>query len=112
MAIVPYLTIIDRLLIRSRAIVRESHKYFKVYLPTEYNDIWGHLHREGREVDFVVFLPEPVSYVDKLLVRNRSLIKESERYKLYLPRKYNDVWEKLYRENKKIDILVVLTPQS
>jgi len=112
MAIVPYLTIIDRLLIRSRAIVRESHKYFKVYLPTEYNDIWGHLHREGREVDFVVFLPEPVSYVDKLLVRNRRLIKESERYKLYLPRKYNDVWEKLYRENKKIDILVVLTPQS
>jgi hypothetical protein len=103
-----YLTIIDRLLVRGRAIIRESHRYFKVYLPTEYNDIWGHLHREKREVDFIVFLPEPVSYVDKLLVRNRRLIKESERYKLYLPKKYNDVWEKLYRENKRVDILVVL----
>jgi len=49
-----------------------------------------------------------VNYVDKVLVRNRRLTKESERYKLYLPRKYNDVWEKLYRENKRVDILIVL----
>jgi len=103
-----YLSIIDRLLVRGRAIIRESHKYFKVYLPAEYNDIWELLHREKREVDFIVFLPEPVNYVDKVSVFNRSLTKENDRYKLYLPKKYNDVWEKLCRENKRVDILVVL----
>jgi len=107
MMLTSYLSIIDRLLVRGRAIIRESHRYYKVYLPTEYNDIWEYLHREKREVDFIVFLPEPVNYVDKVLVRNRRLTKESERYKLYLPRKYNDVWEKLYRENKRVDILVI-----
>ena len=49
-----------------------------------------------------------MSYVDKVLVRNRRLTKESERYKLYLPRRYDDIWEKLYRENKRVDILVML----
>jgi len=102
-----YLSIIDRLLIRSRAIIRESHRYYKVYLPTEYNDIWEHLHREKREVDFIVFLPEPVSYVDKLPAFNRRLIKESDRYKLYLPKRYDDIWEKLCRENKRVDLLIV-----
>jgi len=103
-----YLSIIDKVLVRDRAIIRGSHRYYKVCLPTEYNDIWEHLHREGREVDLIVFLPEAVNYVDKVLVFNRGLTKENEKFKLYLPRKYNDVWEKLYRENKRVDILVVL----
>uniref|UniRef100_A0A7J3Z9C2 Uncharacterized protein n=1 Tax=Ignisphaera aggregans TaxID=334771 RepID=A0A7J3Z9C2_9CREN len=102
-----YLSIIDRLLVRGRSVIRESYRYFKVYLPTEYNDIWEYLHRERREVDFVVFLPEPVSYVDKVLVFNRRLTKESERYKLYLPKRYDDIWEKLCRENKRVDLLIV-----
>lgn len=54
----------------------------------------------------------PTSYlsiIDRLLARGRAIVRESHRYyKLYLPRKYNDVWEKLYRENKRVDILVVL----
>jgi len=102
-----YLSIIDRLLVRGRSVIRESYRYFKVYLPTEYNDIWEYLHRERREVDFIVFLPEPVSYVDKVLVFNRRLTKESERYKLYLPKRYDDIWEKLCRENKRVDLLIV-----
>ena len=102
-----YLSIIDRLLVRGRSVIRESYRYFKVYLPTEYNDIWEYLHRERREVDFIVFLPEPVSYVDKVLVFNRRLTKESERYKLYLPKRYDDIWEKLCRENKRVDMLIV-----
>uniref|UniRef100_A0A7J3ZM35 Uncharacterized protein n=1 Tax=Fervidicoccus fontis TaxID=683846 RepID=A0A7J3ZM35_9CREN len=105
---VSYLSIIDRLLVRGRAIIRESYRYFKVYLPTEYNDVWKHLHREKGRVDFIVFLPEPVSYVDKVPVFSRRLTKESDRYKLYLPKKYTDMWGKLYRENKRVDILVVL----
>uniref|UniRef100_A0A7J3ZJH8 Uncharacterized protein n=1 Tax=Fervidicoccus fontis TaxID=683846 RepID=A0A7J3ZJH8_9CREN len=105
---VSYLSIIDRLLVRSRAVIRESYRYFKVYLPTEYNDIWGHLHKEGREVDLIVFLPEPVNYVDKVLAVSRRLTKESERFKLYLPKKYSDIWRKLCEEGKRVDILVVL----
>jgi len=68
----------------------------------------GQLHRKKRRVDFIVFLPEPVNYVDKVLALNRRLTKESDRYKLYLPKRYSDIWGKLYRENKRVDILVML----
>jgi len=98
----------DRLLVRGRSIIRESHKYFKVYLPTDYNDIWEQVHKEKRRVDFVVFLPEAVNYVDKVLAINRRLTRENDRYKLYLPKRYNDIWEKLCGEGKKVDLLVVL----
>jgi len=79
-----YLAIIDRLLVRGRAVIRESYRYYKVYLPAEHSDMWERLHKEGREVDFVVSLPEPINYVDNVLAVNRRLTKESDRYKLYL----------------------------
>ena len=104
---ISYLTIIDRLLVRGRAVIRESYRYYKVYLPTEYNDIWEHLHRE-RRVDVVVFLSEPINYVDKVLAVNRRLIKESDRFNLYLPKRYSDIWEKLCEEGKRVDLLVIL----
>ena len=103
-----YLSIIDRLLVRGRSVIRESYRYYKIYLPTEYNDVWELLHREKRRIDFVILLPEPVNYVDKVLVRNRRLTKESERFKLYLPKRYSDIWRKLCEEGKRVDILVVL----
>ena len=103
-----YLSIIDKVLVRDRAIIRGSHRYFKVYLPTEYNDIWELLHSEKRKIDIIVFLPEPINYVNKILVRNRRVTKEGERYKIYLSKKYNDIWGKLYREGKKVDTIIVL----
>ncbi len=102
-----YLAILDRLLIKERSVIRESSRYFKVYLPSEYSDIWEDLHSERKRVDVIVFLPEPVEHVDKILVLNRYVIKENNRYKLYLPKKYNDVWEKLHRKNQKVDLLIV-----
>jgi len=105
---ISYLMIIDRMLVRGRAIIRESYRYYKVYLPTEHNDVWEYLHREKREVDFIVFLPEPINYVDKVLAVNRRLTRESERFKLYLPKKYSDIWEKLYKEDKRVDLLIML----
>jgi len=54
-----------------------------------------------------VFLPEPIEHIDKILALNRYVIKESNRYKLYLPKKYNDVWEKAHRKNQKVDLLIV-----
>jgi len=53
---ISYLTIIDRLLVRGRAVIRESYRYYKVYLPTEYNDIWEKLCEEGKRVDLLVIL--------------------------------------------------------
>jgi len=34
-----YLSIIDKLLVKDKSIIRKSHKYFKIYLPTKCNDI-------------------------------------------------------------------------
>ena len=55
---VSYLSIIDRLLVRSRAVIRESHRYFKVYLPKKYNDVWEKLCEEGKRVDILVVLKQ------------------------------------------------------
>ena len=49
-----------------------------------------------------------MNYVDKVLAVSRRLTKESKRYKLYLPKRYSDVWKKLYEEGKRVDLLVVL----
>ena len=41
-------------MIRSKAIVKESNRYYKVYLPVEYNDIWSRLYVEKKRVDLIV----------------------------------------------------------
>jgi len=102
-----YLSIIDKLLVKSRAVVRESARYFKVYLPIEYNEIWSKLHKERKRVDVIIFLPHSISYVDKIIALNRLIVSENNRYRLYLPKRYNDIWEKLYKEKKKVDLLVI-----
>jgi len=104
---ISYLAILDRLLVKKRSVIRESSRYFKVYLPSEYNDIWKRLHDERRKVDVIVLLPETIENVDKILALNRYIIKENDRYRLYLPKKYNDIWEELYRKKEKIDLLIV-----
>ena len=100
-----YLAIIDRVLIRSRHVIRESQRYFKVYLPMEYNDLWERLKASKVLVDVVVFLPSEVSYVDKILIQKREVVKEDERFKIYLPKRYNSIWEKV--KGKTVDLLVV-----
>ena len=34
-----YLSIMDRILVKERTVIRESNRYFKIYLPMEYNDL-------------------------------------------------------------------------
>ena len=53
---ITYPTITDRLLIRGRAVIKESYRYYKVYLPMEYNDIWEKLYGESKRVDPLVML--------------------------------------------------------
>ena len=105
MTALDYLVIMYRILVKQRAVIRESRKYFKVYLPMEYNDLWEKLKTNKRLVDVIVFLPSEVNYVDKILMQKRELVKENERYKIYLPRRYNSIWEKLV--GKTVDLLVV-----
>ena len=100
-----YLAIMDRILIKQRTIIRESARYFKVYLPMEYNDLWERLKSGKMLVDVIVFLPSEVNYVDKILMQRREVVKENERYKIYLPKKLNSIWEKL--DGKTVDLLIV-----
>ena len=92
-----YLAIMDRVLIKGRHVIRESARYFKVYPPMEYNDLWERLKANKRLVDVIVFLPSEVNYVDKILMQRREVVKENERY--------NSIWEKL--DGKPVDLLIV-----
>lgn len=51
-----YLAIMDRVLIKQRTVIRESRRYFKVYLPKEYNELWEKLKSSDRLVDVIVLL--------------------------------------------------------
>lgn len=95
----------DRILVRQRTVIRESKRYFKIYLPIEYNEIWEKLKENKKLVDVVVFLPSEVDVVDKVLMTKREIVKENERYKIYLSKKYNNIWEKV--EGKPVDLLIV-----
>ena len=100
-----YLAIMDRVLVKGRHVIRESTRYFKVYLPMEYNDLWERLKSSNKLLDVVVFLPSEVSYVNKILMEKRELMRENDGFKVYLSRKYNDLWEKLV--GQKVDLLIV-----
>ncbi len=108
MSINEYLMILRKMLVKSRSVVRESKRYYKVYLPMDYNEIWRKIHEEKRKVDVIVFLPDPVNYVDKILLTSKNIVRENDRYKIYLNKKYNKLWEMLHKQNKKVDLLVVL----
>ena len=41
----------NRVLVRQKVVVRESKRYFKVYLPIKYNDLWEKLKSSNRLVD-------------------------------------------------------------
>ncbi|MEM0035407.1 MAG: hypothetical protein QXU36_08455 [Thermofilum sp.] len=100
-----YLVIMDRVLVRQRTVIGESTRYFKVYLPMEFNDLWERLKASKRLVDVIVFLPSEVDYVDKVLMSKREIVRENERYKIYLSKRYNSIWEKL--DGKTVDLLIV-----
>jgi len=108
-----YLTIMKVFPSRQRSIIRESQGVFKVYLTNEFNDVWGYLCEKQAKVDVLVILPELPSnapdflrLIDKIVMRKRRIVREHSRFKVYLSKKYNNVWTFLYRLNAKVDILV------
>ena len=66
-----YLMILRKLLIKDRAVIRESSRYFKTYLPLEYNDIWKFAHNNKMLVDVMIILPYTINTIDKVLMMNR-----------------------------------------
>lgn len=100
------LKILDRILIRERSVIKESPRSFKVYLPMEYNNLFEEIRNQGMLVDVIIFLPRECYGVDKVLSRNRYLVREKERFKLYLPKAYNNIWEEL--KGEKVDLLLVI----
>ena len=103
---IDYLAIMDRLLVPRRTIVREGDRYYKVYLPREYNEILKRIHDEGRSIDVIAILPKEIMGVTKILMPGRKLSRERDRYKLYLSSKYRSIWEQLVGE--KIDLLIII----
>jgi len=100
--------------IRKRGIVRE-HKLYKVYLPIDMNDLWEELHKKKAEFDVIVLIPriededkpDLLKLVDKIVMRNRVITKEHNRFKIYLSSVYNDVWEYLNKKEK-VDLVLIL----
>jgi uncharacterized iron-regulated protein len=101
-----YLKILDKLLIKGRTVIRESERYYKVYLPADYNEVWEVLRKHGRTVTAIVLLPREISGINKIMIPRRRVVRENIRYKIYLPLKYNDVWRKIAGE--KVDILIII----
>ena len=53
--------------------------------------------------------PEAPRYARQIFVRNRKLQKSGNRgFRVWLPTEFNDVWEWLWRNGRKVDIIVVL----
>ncbi|MEM0106577.1 MAG: hypothetical protein QXX81_08625 [Zestosphaera sp.] len=88
-----YLMMLKKVLVKGRSVIEESADHFKVYLPTEYNDLWEEFKNRRIPVDIIVFLPKQHQEygVSKILMKGRSLVKESGRYKVYLSKTYLDI---------------------
>jgi len=100
--------------VKKRGIVRE-HKMYKVYLPIDYNDLWEELYEKKVKLDVAVLIPrvedqvkpDILKLVDKIVVRNRTVIREHNRFKLYLPKGFNDIWEYLNKKEVKVDLVLI-----
>jgi len=110
-----YLLLMKTIPLRKRGIVRE-HKLFKVYLPTDMNDLWEELHRKRVEFDVIVLIPqvddagkpELLKIVDKIVMRNRVVTREHNRFKIYLSSTYNDIWRYLSEKDVRVDLVLIL----
>ena len=46
-----------------------------------------------------------MEYVDKVFAPRRRIVRENERLKIYLPKRYNSLWQRF--EDRKVDLLIV-----
>ena len=115
MSVEDYLLLMKTIPIKRRGVVRE-HKLYKIYLPKEFDDLWNYLNKEGRKVDIIVLIPEfddrgkpgLLKLVDKIVMRNKYITRERNRFKIYLSSTYNDIWEYLNKHSIKVDVIVFI----
>lgn len=101
--------------IKRRGVVRE-HKLYKIYLPIDMNDLWEELHNRNIRLDVIVLIPkiesedkpELLKIINKIVMRNRYVTRERNRFKIYLSSTYNDIWEYLNKHGIKIDAVLLL----
>lgn len=65
------------------------------------------MRNQGISVNVIAILPQQVQWVDKIVMKKRTSVKENERFKIYLSKQYNDIRKYLHRENKKLDLLIM-----
>jgi len=46
--------------------------------------------------------------IDKLYIPARTIIRESYKWKIYLPQSYKELWEKLRLSGTKVDIIIII----
>lgn len=105
-----YLMLIRRIPVKSRNVVREGN-CFKVYLPKEYNELWNVLYEDKKSIDVLVILPKSVverHFTDKVLIMNKHVAKETNRYKIYLNSKNRAIWDDIRVNNEKLDLILIL----
>jgi len=113
MSVEDYLLLMKTIPIKHRGVVRE-HKLYKIYLPIDMNDLWEELHSRNTRFDVIVLIPkiesenkpELLKIINKIVMRNRHITKERNRFKIYLSSTYNDIWEYLNKHSIKVDIVV------
>lgn len=115
MSVEEYLMIIKKIPIKQRSIIKES-KMYKIYLPREFDDLWEHIHTSSMRVDVIVFIPniperiKPplLRFVDKIVMRNKTIVMEHDRFKIYLSSRYNELWSLIHNLRLKVDIILFI----
>ncbi len=51
---------------------------------------------------------ELLKITNKIVLRNRNIVREGKRFKIYLDTTNNDLWEYLYQTNKKVDVVIIV----
>jgi len=80
------------------------------------NDLWEELHNRNIRLDVIVLIPkiesedkpELLKIINKIVMRNRYVTRERNRFKIYLSSTYNDIWEYLNKHGIKIDAVLLL----
>ena len=60
----------------------------------------------------VVYASSLVVRAQTLYLGKRGIVKEYNRYKIYLPKMYNDLWEELRDKNVKIKVYIVVDSED
>jgi len=102
--------------VRGRSVLKEAEGQYKVYMPTYFNDLWSYIYESGKSFDVIVIFPKIsnsdkpriLDHISELALPKRRLTKENDKYKMYLPRQYSDVWKFLHEKKIEIDLVVLL----